>query len=453
MLYSIVLVNLILYWRTLLYFFVVDDMSLVPAKETKLSVWKQIWDEIASKHLHNAPRCHAVMIFTHTLVCCCIYLCFGSNMQSFLAALLFSVNPSNNAGAIWISGKPYTHGALVGMAIYAFPKIAWLFWFLAIGIGKAHMVFALPLMYLGTSYWYYAAMLPFFFMFNKCYSGIGHKMDNKGVSQEMITFNPKKFIIAIKTFAYYLRLSLTGGPLCIHHNFLYGYALQKKYTKKWYRLDKYFYAGCVFIALFIVAFIYVPPMRVGLAWFVLTILPFCNFLTIQEYVAERYLYVPNVGLMLAMAGLTTVIPHGLYICLTYMVFYGTRTWFWMPSYKNIFFMVEYNIMEQWDNVRARMTRARFKYRQGEILGAFFEYQIALTAVPYDYKLNFNTSVIAMLLNQPKEAQKRLNIAKRHPYTNRFTEDIKAQIKNQQELINKAVAGEPVEMSKINLLAP
>ena len=53
-----------------------------------------------------------------------IYLALGKNNLSFLTAILFSINPVNIQGSVWISGRNYVISSILTLAMFMFPKIS-----------------------------------------------------------------------------------------------------------------------------------------------------------------------------------------------------------------------------------------------------------------------------------------------------------------------------------------
>ena len=68
-------------------------------------------------------------------------------------------------------------------------------------------------------------------------------------------------------------------------------------------------------------------------WWLVTILVFGNLVTLTVPLADRYMYLPNIGLML-WVGMVLAYIHPLAWVLLFAS-HATRTWTFMPMYKNI----------------------------------------------------------------------------------------------------------------------
>ena len=102
---TIVFLNIAVYAHSLKLGYVSDDVAGLSRKFK--SRRERIYNCIVSVPSGNKRIDHALNILAHTLVCVMMYLALGQNEVSFMAALLFSVNPTNNQGSVWISGRHY----------------------------------------------------------------------------------------------------------------------------------------------------------------------------------------------------------------------------------------------------------------------------------------------------------------------------------------------------------
>lgn len=108
MLWSIIIIvciNIIIYAHTLNLGYVSDDVAGLSRKFK--SRRERFLFCLSSVPTGNKKIDHGLSILAHTLVCVMMYLALGHNEVSFMAALLFSVNPTNNQGSVWISGRHY----------------------------------------------------------------------------------------------------------------------------------------------------------------------------------------------------------------------------------------------------------------------------------------------------------------------------------------------------------
>ena len=129
-----------------------------------------------------------------------------------------------------------------------------------------------------------------------------HRHPTKTYNSEMVAIKFEKIFPFLKTYGYYFRLCLFPYKLGLYHQFLYGQGTNQTDNKKAYYLDWDFRFGVAVIVLTMVMCIFFwGPVAWGLLWFGVNIAMWNNFMTIQQQIAERYCYLPNVGLMFALA--------------------------------------------------------------------------------------------------------------------------------------------------------
>lgn len=150
------------------------------------------------------------------------------------------------------------------------------------------------------------------------------KKQNMGQSTKL---NPRKIIVALKTFAYYIQLALWPNKMGLYHKwgFHYGPDLE--------RFDWRGLLGLCSVVFLGSWFFYTPilAIKLGILWFGSFIFVFLNWVTIQQFVTERYLFIPSLGVCLIIAYFTLDCP------LVYGVIFGAficRTWLHLPTYDN-----------------------------------------------------------------------------------------------------------------------
>ena len=106
-------------------------------------------------------------------------------------------------------------------------------------------------------------------------------------------FSWRKPIVALKTIAYYIYLAVWPARLGLYHTWGFHY---DKGVERW---DWRASIGLLFVCLsgyFLVTG--VPEVKLGIVWFYAFIFLFLNWITAQQWVTERYLYIPVIGLCL-----------------------------------------------------------------------------------------------------------------------------------------------------------
>ena len=110
---------------------------------------------------------------------------------------------------------------------------------------------------------------------------------------DSIYLTARKPIVVLKTLAYYIYLAILPIRMGLYHE--WGF----HYDKKMELLDWRAICG-LFVLVLSCFFFYVGTIevRLGILWFYAFIGLFLNFITAQQWVTERYLYIPVIGLCL-----------------------------------------------------------------------------------------------------------------------------------------------------------
>lgn len=290
----IILFNLVNYFRTLKYGYVCDDM--VAARTVRKGKLSDVWGLVNGSLYWNNPEVeHLITLSIHTLNCSLIYLVFGQNTVSFVAALLFSVNPANNQGSVLLSGRMYQRFLTLTLVLAYFN----LFW-----------ITLIPL------YWL------------KMGENKRMKKDSTPIQKE-ISF--RKLPLFFKTFGYYLRFCLLPTRLGMFHDFHNKYGTLEEGNDKALRWDREAFIG---VSIFTIL-VCLAVNNFGIFWFILFIIPFCNFpRTFTQIIAERYVYIANVGLMLALSLLLLSLPYTLILIAVFLTYYVTRLHIHLFAYKD-----------------------------------------------------------------------------------------------------------------------
>lgn len=317
----IILVNLILYFKTLRHKFVSDDYT-VHQNPPKFNNWfhKQ-WlrftgqGKWAAKSLAffkqdgkwkfatipTAELEHLLTLIIHICICVALYFAFGANNISFVAALLYAVNPANNQATIWPGGRGYALPILSLLLSMAIPflspvLIPFCMWY-TIG-------FLAPLTLIGSKWAFILPCMLIGILWNvrKYTKAIKSKAKIESYTHDK-TYDWTKLVVYIKTFGFYFAFCLFPFRVTFYHNFLQSMAgsQRDKAISIW---DKYFWIG-LFTMIGIVAYSIHDwnPIAWGLVAFWVGITPFCNVVRANQEIAERFCALPNVFLMYALSNL------------------------------------------------------------------------------------------------------------------------------------------------------
>lgn len=403
----IALVNLLFYAKTLCYKYSCDDIPVFMNPPKFKNRWHRIYLWLEGALRINPQYDHALTMLIHTLICVGIYLGFGANTISFIAALLFSFNPTNNQGSVWISGRSYANAALGMTWAFAIPLVAPAFLFMV-----THYNAGLPsfLFFASTGNFIMAAVCVVFILiqFNKIKKNVTDKM-NMEMFKEDKAIKPQKIILALKTFGFYTTLYIIPFRNTFYHSYLQslsGSGIARGYTIN----DRFFWLGLSYI-LGAGYFLYINGLNhigsMGIIWWVVFILPFLNILRMQQEISERYTYLPGVGLSLLLASQIYMHPVAVAVFITA---YAIRTWFLIDMYQDDYYLVENSCMNDPSAWFAWHMRAMKRWDAGSRMEALTLWVMAWRISPKEFKLNYNLATILIANGRKEEAEKHLKVA-------------------------------------------
>jgi len=155
---------------------------------------------------------------------------------------------------------------------------------------------------------------------------IGHRANTfkEQNLQESTKLHHRKFIVVCKTLYYYTKLCLFPKRMGLYH--VYNYY----YSKKTEEEDYTFWLGFILLIGIGAGFYFGSfAVRFGLLWYISFIVIFLNWITIHQFVAERYCYVGNIGLCLILALVLVHFPFVMaFVCGLALM----RTWVHLPTF-------------------------------------------------------------------------------------------------------------------------
>jgi hypothetical protein len=418
----IVVVNLVLYFKTLRYKFVSDDLAVFMNPPTVKNWWHKQWmrftgqiklknKSFSLRKIQGKLKCviaeteemeHLIALLLHISICVMIYLAFNS----WLAALLYSVNPVNNQGTIWPGGRGYAIPILCIILAFTWDWAA----IPAILFCQSFTIgFLAPLVALGASKWWlvWVGVLGWIIHARKFVKAVKSKSVAESFTEDRLSFHPKKFVLAIKTFGFYTLLCLIPSRITFYHNFLQSAAGSGK--DKAYSLCKYFWAGLTILTMMIWFWTSHPWTILSwalLAWCI-SVAPFCNFVRANQEIAERFVALPNVFLTLALALL--IAPYPILIT-AFLVFYATRTYYTLPMYKDEYFITEVAVIEDPHAWWAWHCRAMKRWDTQSYKEALILWVMARLISPREFKILMNIATCLRLLKNNQEADQFLKMA-------------------------------------------
>lgn len=337
----ICLVVLISYFRAIKYGgYCIDDEDVRDAKRTPKNKYQKLWWQFRGHKYLDPQFEHLMGIVIHLTNCILMYYAFGHNQVSFMASLLFAVNPAGTQASVWLSGRMYALSAMSVLLMFTLPMLTPLFYIA--GTVFAFTSILAPLILLKTWYWWWLFLIPVYWYLHKGgRSTIQRRLAIRtGVEKQ---WRVQKIIVFFKTIGYYFCVALIPTRLGIYHEFLYSYGLTPEDLKEGERIDKFFWIGLCISYIFITNYFFNYSLAVfGLFWFFLFISQWGNIITMNQFVAERYLYLPLIGMMYTLASVISALPNSEIIFTVFMTYYITRLQFAIPSYNSIDNCVEYN---------------------------------------------------------------------------------------------------------------
>jgi len=405
----ILVANFIFYFKTLRYNYVSDDIPVFKATQKRVfkNEFQKRWQQLLGSAKIDQQQDHAQTMVIHAIICVFIYLAFGRSDISFLAGLLYTFNPMNNQGSIWISGRGYTIPALCILISLTFPPVAPLFLFLC---SSFTVGFIMPLVALGGSGWLILAWMPLIWLFHgrKFFKAVKFKGKSETVVEDRV-FHWRKLILAAKTVGFYFFACLVPYRIAFFHNFLQSCAGNEIMRKKAYSFCRYFWIGFLAMAGFIAYSVLVPwsITHWGLLWFFIAIAPFSNIKRNNQEIADRFCYIANIGLMVALASIITQYPL---IAIGWLCTYSAVMWTVMGMYRDDYWIIEFSVVNDPHTWFAWQTRGMKRWDNQSYREALIMWVMAKMISPKEFKLLFNIAVVLRLLKNVKESDEYLKLA-------------------------------------------
>ena len=385
------LIVLLSYFKAIKYgHYVIDDEDVSNAKLEPKNKWQKLWWQIMGRKYSDPQAEHLITTVIHLINCLLVYYAFGHNNISFLTALLFAVNPAGSQGSVWLSGKGYSISAGLTLLVYwLFPPIYFLTSYFSFNALLAPFLFI-------KGQWWWCFMILVYWKLAKGERGVAlERLENSTGKGRNLTI--EKFIISVKTIGYYFCLALFPVRLGIYHTFLYTYSLTEKDNKYWERLDKFFWIGCVFLISFIYAwFFHYSKAVFGLYWFLLFIIQWSNIITLNQSVAERYIYLPLMGMMYFLVNMIMMIPDYTWRMVAFFavfVYYLTRLQLHIPMYYSIYNCIDYGMLNFPDQYVYYTWLGQLNKRKGRFFTALEAWMNGYKMRPIDFRLNNNIAVM------------------------------------------------------------
>lgn len=397
---TLLLVNLLFFCKSITYKYCSDDIPSSRREHSKPR-WKHWLFVFEGREKSTMQADHALTTALHALASVGVYLGFGADDVSFLGALLFSFNPINNQGSVWLSGRSYVLPTIAITFTMAFPVLAPA---LLLGSAYYNCGFLSPLVLLFTSHPWVVAWMPLVWLFHsrRFKKNVGEKIAQEAYAEDM-RIHWQKLVLVTKTFGFYTLHALIPVKTTFYHSFLQSAAGAGKMKARSMK-DRFFFFGLFFIGLAVWILIRYPGtmLSFGVIWWIWCLLPFLNIFRIHQEIAERYTYLPLPGIMIALASVIHPFPI---VWAVVLAVYATKLWFYMDNYTDDYYLVEGSCLNSPDSWFGWHVRAMKRWDTGSHKEALILWTMARMISPNEFKLNFNIATCLKLAKHDEEAEK------------------------------------------------
>ena len=322
----IILGIFVLYFRTLNYFYLIDDivrrwgyLYVVPEESphpsfysSKPSKWR-----------------HLFLIITHAINVWIVYSLWG-----WCPAILFAFSPLSVPCTAWITGGYYAVTTLFTLTAFFFlhlyPNIVGVVLsaiFFTAALGSTITCIGLPFIFLLFSHLGLFLFLPLALYLKGRRFNKGFAIRDMGKQD---SFGLQKIPVMVKVVAYYIYMVVFPYRLSFFKHFGEDYSKDPETRREIESLNGWFWLSVLSIFLFILIGWQFSPL--GVVWFLCMIAPFSQFKVLGQFIAERYIYLPSIGWYLILG--TALASHPVLLVLTTGL-YILRSHFYIPAYEKM----------------------------------------------------------------------------------------------------------------------
>ncbi len=391
----IIIVVIALYWRTMDYYCLIDDIVrrwgfLLEIPENSPP------PDFYTKKPHKMR--HFFLTLTHCVNTSIIYFLWG-----WPAALLFAVSPICTACTAWITGGYYQITTLFTLTAYYFlvtysgltgALLGALFFTAA--LGSTINCLAIPFIFLVIPpttglilFWPLA-----FYLKGRRFS-IGFRKRDIGKG-DPITI--RKAVVVPKVLAYYIKNVVFPLKLAFFREYGFEYGKDPKVKENLEAINKEFYESIAIVLVFCVVGYALSP--IGFFIFMAGLLPFTQWKVLGQFVAERYLYLPMVGWSVMLGSLFQH-PYSWPLLFVLAGLYAYRAHKYIPAFRNIETLYE-NGMDNFPKCISNMVNlAEQKLHKGKLWDAYKLLKQGLELDPKSFLCHANMAAYWLAINQPE----------------------------------------------------
>lgn len=380
-------------------------------REKKVSIWKYLLESCyGAGFFNNAQQEYVFTLVVHYINCCLIF----HMSQSWMAAVLYLVNPVNNQTALWMNGRRY---ALTILAVL----LTWNWHFLGVVLfpfcALIHISgIVAPLLLVNTPYW---PLIPVFavsgyFIFRKrLYKVFLTRRAEFKAGNENHNLNWRKGILYIKSVGYNFQNCIFPIKPAMYHDFLFHFSNSVEDNEAGYSFNWEFFKGLALTG----GLIYMIAVQHNFwaFWFLLFISPWCNIYQVTMNASDRYCSLANVGAMLMLAGIIQSLPapYNTSVFIGFTIFYVLKYQPLFRAYTTIENFYLYHLNQAPDLVIPRFYLCRYYLERKDIYSAFATIQQGRRYRPNNFMFLFSLMEILFQLGKVDSALKVMAVAEKY----------------------------------------
>ena len=410
----IILFTILAWWRVINAGLVIDDST--PEKRygnVYLAVQSFLCLEIREFMRHfknifygtdmfkNVRGDHIASLCVHALVSCLIYLCLGQDRVAFISSLLFGISPITNQVSCWCNGKRYGVATALSLLLYALAPVGILL-YIFIPFVHASALLA-PLLFLYKGQWMevflaislgcvgFPFMRRWYFARKKT---IGYKQFYKP--------EWRKLILCVKRFNFFFWHTIMPKSCGMYLGYQFYYGLTKSATKEALAINREFWLSLCTLLSVLTTMIYMwhTPVGFGLAWFCLFTAQWCGMIIVTQSIVERTMYLPAIGLCLAMGYVISIFPI---LFIPIATIYVLKSWDVTKQYGSIPDMLDYNIQNNPDSPHCYIAYITDYFDRKMIDEGYYWAKKAAEVFPEDVYINLLLSAALVGLDEIEQA--------------------------------------------------
>lgn len=432
------LFTLILYFRTIWFSIIIDDIGVYVGRQGYTRSWdksrgegavkknfksmiQEFFRELGSRTYGGGTFTtdpwldHLLSIFTTAVIGCLIFMVFGYSKVSFCAALLYVANPANHQISIWLNGRRYAITVIMVLLMLLWKPFGIVLYPMTFFWNHALAFFA-PILFLDIGYWLLILIpIVYFFKGKELRDKVRSRMD-KVLSSFQKSFTKDRPIIIVKSYGFFFFKMITPLRVLINNPELYWWGINEKDNKNCYAINLEFFKGLLAVVISIGLLIYFQDyMKIMWLFTVLSILQWSAITSAVQINAERYMAVPIVFMMFFLSYFINMLPYANYVYVAIITYYATNLQGTMFMYKSIDHYQKYQMLYAPDIAKPRFNRIDFYFQQGRFLTAWYLIEEGLGRMPNDFLLLYQAAVCLNQIGNLDQAMHFINLAKQNMY--------------------------------------